>query len=232
MNKRIAIFVEGLTEQEFTIRLIIELAGKHHITFEIQKQYKGNLQFLELRSSPTPTIYILIVNCCNDEQVKSQIIDQYTSLKTAGYSLIIGLRDVYPLTHSDVPKLEKYLLTGLPVDNPSIHLHLAIMEIEAWFLEEITHFPRIDEGITETAIIANGFDYKNRRAADLPHPTETLHNIYQCVQLAYKKKDHQLKRTINALSYEKLYIETRHKAPSLDKFITSLENGIFSPANL
>ncbi len=227
MPRKFAIFVEGLTEQEFTIQLLTELAGKHGITFEVHLQHQGKLSFSELRSHQSPTIHVLVANCCNDGQVKSQIKDRYNSLQSAGYSLIIGLRDVYPFNHSDIENLRKNLLVGLPNSTTPIHIHLAIMEIEAWFLEETTHFDRIDNNISTNNLIANGFDFSNMRAYDLPHPAETLSNIYRSVGKGYSKNKRQVQRTINALSYEDLYINTTTKSPSLKEFITSLEKGLF-----
>lgn len=228
MTKKFAVFVEGLTEQEFTIQLLTELAGNHGIVFEIHRQDRGYLSLVDFITHESPVIHVLVANCCNDGQVKSQIKDQYNSLKSAGYSLIVGLRDVYPFTHNDIAELEKSLLIGLPTGNLPIHLHLAIMEIEAWFLEEITHFSRIDNKITSAELIASGFDVNSTCAYDLPHPAETLGKIYNSVGKGYSKNKRQVQRTIKALSYEELYINTCKKAPSLDKFITSLEFGLFS----
>lgn len=228
MAKKFAVFVEGFTEQEFAIRLLTELAGKHGIAFEVYLQHQGRLSFSELRSHQSPVIHVLVANCCNDGQVKSQIKDQYNSLKLAGYSLIVGLRDVYPLTHTEIDKLEKNLLLGLPVGELPIHLHLAIMEIEAWFLEETTHFERIDNNINKTNLVASGFDVDNIRAHDLAHPAEILGKIYNSVGKGYTKNRRQVQRTIDALSYEELYVNTRNKAPSLNEFIVSLEAGLFS----
>ncbi len=228
MSKKFAVFVEGFTEQEFTIKLLTDLAGNHGLTFEVHLQHKGKLSFSELRSHQSPTIHVLVANCCTDGQVKPQIIDRYKLLKSAGYTLIIGLRDVYPLTHNDIQQLENNLSFGLPVGSVPIHMHLSIMEIEAWFLEEITHFERIDEKITKSELITNRFDPKNSYAFNLPHPSQTLNKIYQSVGKAYNKNKRQVQRTVDALSYEELYINVRQKAPSLNKFITSLETGIFS----
>jgi len=228
MTKRFAVFVEGFTEQEFTIRLLTELAGKHGIEFEVHRQDKGYLSLVDFIPHESPVIHVLVANCCNDGQVKSQIRDQYDSLKSAGYSLIVGLRDVYPFTHNDIENLEKNLLIGLPTDGLPIHIHLAIMEIEAWFLEETSHFSRIDNKITTAELIANGFDNSIICAYDVPHPAETLSKIYQSVGKGYSKNKRQVQRTIDALSYEELYINTRQKAPSLEKFIISLEEGLFS----
>ena len=226
MSKKFAVFVEGATEQEFTIRLLTELAGHYSIEFEIHTQYRGSLNFTELRTSQTPDIHILVANCCNDEQVKSQIIDQYESLKLAGYSLIVGLRDVYPFNHDDIEELESGMSFGLPVGDTPIHIHLAIMEIEAWFIEEITHFSRIDNGITLDALVDNGFDHNNTCASELAHPAETLGNIYKYVGKGYSKNKRQVQRTIDALSYEELYINTRQKSSSLNNYIISLEKGL------
>jgi hypothetical protein len=235
MIRKLAIFVEGLTEQEFTIRLLTELAGKRGMNFEIQEQYRGTLSFRELRSFHIPEqhhqpISILVANCRADNQVKSQIIDNYKSLTLQGYSLIVGLRDVYPFVHDDIKTLEEGLLTGLPIGSIPIHIHLAIMEIEAWFLEEMTHFKVIDSNITSQALIDCGFDYENSRAYSLHHPTEILEKIYQTVGKGYGKNLPHIKRTVEAISYEELYLNTCSKAPSLNKFIASLENGLFSTA--
>jgi hypothetical protein len=115
MTKKLAVFVEGLTEQEFTIRLLTELAGKQAIKFEVLKQDRGYLSFVEFRlnAAQRPIIHVLVANCCHDKQVKSQINANYNKLQSDGYSLIIGLRDVHPLKHADIPKLTKELQTGL-----------------------------------------------------------------------------------------------------------------------
>jgi len=227
MLKKLAIFVEGLTEQEFAIRLLKELAGKRGISFNIQKQHRGHLSLVELRSHPNPDVEVLIANCDTDNQVKSQIAEQYDSLNKAGYSLIIGLRDVHPLTHKDIPTLLKYMSTGLPNGGAPIHLHLAILEVEAWFLEELTHFERIDPNITKADLLAGGFDPENIRAFNLENPARILDEIYKRAGKRYTKQRNRIQRTIDALCYEDVYIKVRQNAPSLDGFIGSLEAGIF-----
>jgi len=231
MTKRIAIFVEGLTEQEFVIRLIQEIAGGRGIALEIRKQFKGVLSVVEIVSAQNPDFYILVANCCNEDQVKSQIRDQYNSLVGAGYALIIGLRDVYPaFTAQEVPRLQANLSAGLPQGSVPICMHLAIMEIEAWFVEELSHYQRIDPNIDLPKIVAGGFDPANGPACDLPHPALTLDKIYMTVGKRYDKKKSQIQRTVQALSYEELYVNVQTKAPSLAAFLQTLENGLFPPA--
>ncbi len=229
MVKRIAVFVEGYTEQEFAIRLIKELVDKqNNVAFEIKEQNEGYLTLINVLSHPNPDIHVLVVNCCNDAQVKSQIKDQFSSLEGAGYSLIIGLRDVYPFKSCEIPDLQTELYTGLPTKaNLPIHLHLAVMEIEAWFLEETTHFFSFNNNLTPDVLMGHGFDCNNLRAHTFPHPAKTLDDIYKIVGGGYSKNKYAVQNTIYSLSYEEIYVTTRQRAPSLDGFIISLENGIF-----
>ena len=228
MLKKIAIFVEGLTEQEFVIQLIKELAGSRGVEFEIHNQFRGILSFTELRSGTNPSIHVLVANCCTDGQVKTQIVDRYEYLKSLNYTLIIGLRDVHPFTHKDIPDLTRMLTVGLPNDSVPIQMHLAVMEIEAWFLEELTHYSKIDMGLNIKEVITGGFDPSLERAHQIQCPADTLHSIYSIVGLSYKKKKNQIERTVSALSYEHLYLETRHLSPSLDTFLHGLEVGLFA----
>jgi len=235
---KFAVFVEGFTEQEFTIRLLTELAKNIGIVLEIQKQHQGTLSFVELRTSHinvqhTNPVYVLIVNCCTDTQVKQQIKDNYAWLSNQGYSLIVGLYDIYPLQHHEIQNVMDALPLGLPTGVIPIELHLAILETEAWFLEELTHFSRISKSITTKEIVANGFDYSSYPAYTLTHPAQTLDKIYKSAGFSYtdkkgKKSGKRIRRTVDALSFSELYGNTRHKAPSLDQFIISLENAIVS----
>jgi Domain of unknown function (DUF4276) len=226
LKRKLAIFVEGFTEQQFTIRLLQEIVTGSNITFVLQKQMGGNLIFTGKKISKNEEFLVLIIDCSNDEQVKSQIIDKHGSLHSNGYDLIIGLRDVYPHLASEIPELKKRLNYGLPTKNPPVHLHLAIMEVEAWFLEEISHFKLIDSNITEDVLSSCGFNINTLRACDLPNPASILDSIYKIVNKRYLKKAKSVQRTIDTLSYEQLYIDVRNKAPSLNDFITSIEIGL------
>jgi hypothetical protein len=227
MTRKLAVFVEGLTEQEFTIKLLKELAGSHGISFVIHTQHKGTLNFTELRSNPSPEISVLVANCATDGQVKSQIRDRYSNLKAAGYELIIGLRDVHPISYSEISKLEALLMDQLPVDSVPISMHLAIMEIEAWFIEETSHFSKIDSQITPAHLVTGGFDPATEKAHELENPAKILNAIYKTVGKSYNKSKKHIERTVNAIDYTELYLNTKNRAPSLEKFISALERGVF-----
>ncbi|MCA8048052.1 DUF4276 family protein [Burkholderia arboris] len=229
MNRKIALFVEGLTEQEFVVNLLKEMAGKRGVTFELQRQYRGLLEFVDMRAHGSPEFHCLVVNCQNDGQVKSQIKDQYGKLKEAGYCLVIGLRDVYPLAATDIPRLSANLYKGLAIDELPVAIHLAILEVEAWFIEEHTHFTRVDPKLNTDTLVAQGFEPGVTLASDLANPADTLDRIYQVAGKRYAKKARQIQRTIEALSYEELYLNVRGRASSLHDFLRSIEVAMFPP---
>lgn len=226
--KKIAVFVEGYTEQQFVIKLINSIAGKRGVTFELREQFKGLLQIVELRQVQDSEFFILLVNCQADSQVKSQVVSQHASLTASGYTKIIGLRDVFPHTHEDLPMVEKFLSAGLPVNGIKIEIVLAVMEVESWFIDELTHYSRIDPTMTVESIVAKGYDIVGVRGHQWQQPAATLDAIYSGWGIRYRKRTNQINRSVNALSDEELYVTVRHKAPSLDGLINSLEDCFFS----
>lgn len=225
--KKIAIFVEGLTEQEFVIKILSEMAGKKGITFEIKSQFQGKLRPVTMRSVQDPDYYILIVNCCNDNQVKSQIMAQRQSLENSNYSAIIGLRDLHPVSKQDLSKVERFLNYGVPTKGIPISQFIAIMETEAWFIEEHTHYEKLDPTMTIEEIVKKGYDIVSIAGHDWPIPAEVLRDIYAHWGIVYEKRRDAINRTINALSSEELYVTVREKSPSLDNLIACFEKTLF-----
>lgn len=224
---KLAVFVEGLTELEFVQALIKSICGQRGITFEIREQYKGSLILVRVDVAPGATTYVMITNCRSDEQVKTRLRDAYPSLVTAGYTHIIGLKDVYPFSSADIPKIQAKLSVGMPIGPIPAEMHLAILEVESWFLDEITHFERIDPTLTNAAIASAGFDVVNTMGADWTHPAQTLDDIYRLSGKRYRKKTNHIRRTVNALSPEELYLSVRERSPSFHGFLTGLEAALF-----
>lgn len=226
---KIAVFVEGLTEAELTVELLIALCGKRGIAIDLHKQFGGTLHFLESRGTNTTALSALVANCSTDGQVKTQIRDRYAGLVAQGYTRIIGVRDVYPLLRTDIPALEAGKRVGLPTGPVPIDLHFAVMEVEAWFLDEITHFERIHADLTVSRLASAGFDVANSQGDTWDHPAETLNAIYQLEGRAWKKTGDHIRRTVQALCMESLYTNARTRSSSLSSFIESLEVALFPP---
>lgn len=229
--KKIAIFVEGMTEQEFAVDLVSALAGAKGLHVVLSRQWKGKVVITPSAPPAGTSFYALIIDCASDEQVKTQIREQYPTLMAAGFTAVIGLRDVYPRPRTDIPKIQAMLATGLPTGPIVPQIHLAIMEIEAWFLSETLHFAQINKTLTVPFIVSKGFNIAAYHGDSWDHPALVLDGIYKLVNLRYmdrngRKTKTRVRRTLNALSFDELYLTVRHHLPALDRFVTSVESAL------
>ena len=204
---RIAIFVEGHTELIFMDRLVQEFAEEAGLAIEHAQASGGakRARRWKVYKQVTPgehhEFYVLIVNCAGDSKVKSDILDRYHGLVRSGYSMILGLRDVYgQFQYSDVERLRSSLQVGLPRKPVKVELFLSVMEIEAWFLAEHTHFQRLSRMLNLDLIRENcAFDPANDDLERRTHPAEDLDRIYRLAGFSYVKKVNSLQRTVDLL---------------------------------
>ena len=231
---RLAIFVEGQTELEFVSRLVEELFG-HKGLFVNRQRASGKAglrSFVTLRGRTssrgrTTTHYVLIRDCRGDSTVKSDMIDFLSGGGARNYNDVIGLRDLYPIPYSNLPKLEKGLKFEAPHSQrqPTPKVFLAVMEIEAWFLAETTHFNRLDPNLSLTSISSClGVRLESEDIEKIAHPSAMLHQIYQLVGKAYSKTLGQVGRTLAALDYEELCINATSRTMFLADFVSRVES--------
>ena len=230
--RKVAVFVEGLTEQEFVVKLVSAVVGARGINVVLGRQWKGKVAIEPTTIDAVLDFLVLVVDCANDEQVKTQIREQYPSLVATGYTAIIGLRDVYPLARADIPAIQAGLSLSLPTGAVTPEMHLAVMEVEAWFLAESTHFSRLHPSLSVPFIVAGGFDVASTNGDAWGHPAGVLHAIYNLVGMSYmsrkgQKTKRRVQRTLGALSFDELYVTVRGTIPSFDTFVTSLEVALF-----
>lgn len=230
--KKLALFVEGQTEQIFLKRLILEIAGTKGIIFDCKTLVRPGVleetvwmsQMVNSQAVQMNAHRVLIVDCRGEDTVASTLRDQSSSLAASGYSLILGVRDLYPIPASRRAELEAKLALLMPATGVPAHLLLTVAEIEAWFVQEHSHFGRIDGRLNYTNFLATfGFDPVNGNAEDIAHPADLLHRIYSSVGRAYQKKRHQVERTVAALDYTELYVNLPTKLPQLKKFVDHLD---------
>ena len=246
--KKIAFFVEGQTEQFFINRLLREVANEKTIATDLRILRGGkktirqesllpaNEYPLSTYSNPqNPKYEALIYDCGGDNydalgklksEIISDIIEMQAGLARQGYTEIIGLRDLYPLT--DLAKLERGLDLMLSRANliPS-SVTIAVREIEDWFLAECNHYTCIDASLVLDATqLANlGFNpciedltLRNTTAA------EDLRSVYQLVGKTYNKTKDKVERTVECLDYAKLYIEVSCRVHKLNDLIDKINN--------
>ena len=222
MNK-MAIFVEGYTEVVFVDKLIKEIATKNAVLIQWRRINGGttcprrNLQIQAEGPHTGQEHFVVIHDCGGDAAVKTRMTEEYPSLAVSGYSKIVCIRDVYPtFTHAEIPALER----GLPLFVRTIPIVvdfiLSIMEVEAWFLAEYTHFPNIDATITVPAIIAAcGFDPVNDDMQSRPTPANDMNNCYAIGSKTYEKRN--TLATVAALDFAHIYAGLVDKFPYLKR---------------
>ncbi|MDD5687653.1 MAG: DUF4276 family protein [Elusimicrobia bacterium] len=234
--KKMAIFVEGQTEQLFVAKLLREVAGENNIIIKEMEETissKGYRSFTIINASSRKVnnakFYVIIYNSSGDSKVQSDIRDNYDSLVNKGHEKIVGLRDVYPTKRINLPELQKYLNYKVKTKPIKVDIILAIMEIEAWFLAETTHFQKIDTTLSLKKILnCINFDPTIQNVEDRDKPSDDLHNIYHTVGFAYTKKKNNCVRTINALDYNQIYLSLKNKVMNLGKLIEIIDSFLAS----
>ena len=231
--KKIAFYVEGLTEQFFLNKLLVEIAGSKNIEIILERfQGLGMPHDKEIypKTSPrpiNPKHHALIVNCGGDESVKARILENYAGHISNGYSEIIGLVDLYPRT--DLEHFENLLLNGIVKNQriitnplpPNASIVVAVKEIESWFLSECKHFMHIDNMLSNFFISSNvGYDPCTDDMTLIDHPAGELHRIYQLAGHVYmnsngKKRKNKIERTVEYLDYSDIYIKLRKNIKKL-----------------
>lgn len=231
--KKLAIFTEGQTEQLFSEYLIRHIAGDKQLSITIKIASGGSrnnprrLVEIEAESNPNGAKYfVLIVNCGNDSRVKSDIVEQHTSLASSGYEKIIGIRDVFPdATHEELPKLRTGLEKGLNGKSPKILFILGVMELEAWFLSEYKHFPLIHENITPERISKElKIDVINDVLSQRREPSRDLLDAYWLESINYDKSKAIVDQILSVLNKENLKSHVSSKYDDLALFYQEIES--------
>lgn len=213
--KKLAVFVEGQTEQLFVEKLLEEAAGRNRISIEKRQAFGGQstkrrLKIIQASDQNSNHKYFAqIIDCGADNRVKSDVVDNYDGLVAKGFDTILAIRDVYPdVTYNDIASLRAGLRYRVKTKPLGVIFVLGIMEIETWFISEHTHFQRIHPSITPDLIITKlGFDPRAEDIQLRPHPADDLDKIYRLAGFSYTKNRNVVQRTVNVLDYERLYLE-------------------------
>lgn len=231
--KRIAFFVEGQTEQIFVNRLVKEILGRNAANI-IQKQSRGGANIPKqqivrsLSISRKPQYEILIFDCGSDNRVKSEILDNITNLRESGYTMIVGLRDLYPLKIDELDKLEKglkFLPNKIKKEGAYFDIIIAVHEIEAWFLAEASHLQRVDKRLSGQFIKEHlGFNPYTTNPETRVHPAKDLNDIYQLAGKSYTKRYGQTMRIMNKLDFNNIRNHVRYDIKPLGRLIKYIEN--------
>jgi hypothetical protein len=228
--KKLAIFLEGQTERLFVEELIHYCAGKSNIIIQSKRGNLGRKYqriFFEVNATKIGTgddFFILVIDSGSDGSVTSDIKELYNNLIDEKYSLIVGLRDVRPsFLRQDIDKLRRGLASSMHIKELPVELHLAVMEVEAWFLAENTHFKKFDRRLTRAKIIkALGFFPDDDNAEARENPSADLGIIHGIIGNNYDKSHAVVRKIVNALNYQNLVFRHSIKIEDLGGLVNGL----------
>jgi hypothetical protein len=222
--KKYAFFVEGQTEMLFLRHLLVNMAGDRAIAFHEEQLHAHS--YIQLRSDEIngQELFALIVDCRSDASVVSAIRERHASLTAAGYEEIVGLRDLYPIARVDEQRLRDRLAALLPTVGAPVSLVLAIAEVEAWFVQEETHYERLSPLMTVQHVEQHtGFSFAADSAENLHHPAEWLDSVYQTAGMRYTKKRSRVERTLGALDFTRFQTDLPGRLPSLRELTATVD---------
>ena len=229
--RRLAIFVEGLTEQILVRKMLHAVLDRKRIAIQTVKITGGHnvrMSFTVMRAANVDRqtdYYVLIYDCGGETNVKSYMLARRDKLIKSGYHMILGLRDVYPnFEREEVPRLLKGLNHKLPQRKAATEIFLAVMETEAWFLGEYKHLKKVSRKLTPGYINKNfGFNPQTENMEDREHPSDDMKRIYQAAGHDYTKKRDRLNAVIGKLDFNYFTHDLADKMPSLGAFVEGLE---------
>lgn len=230
--RKLALFVEGQTELLFFDRFIREIASSQQIEIETYRATGGQscpLKIVRLNlkkhTNPSATHYVQIIDCTSDGNVKSYIRDRYDSVVAAGFSFIIGVRDLFPaFDRAQLNSVRVNLMYGMRT-KPIIPLFvLGVMEIESWFISEWTHFAKIDPSLTQAKVASElGYDPESADVTLRENPARDLHAVYASVGKSYTKRMNSSIRTVKALDMAQIYLNIRTRIQDCGTFCQTIE---------
>jgi len=231
--KRMAIFVEGQTEQIFVHKLIKEMLGKDRVSIILKRSVGGtNIPKQELVKhyavARKPEFYVLINDCGSDNRVKSEILENLENLSEKGYKCIVGVRDLYPLPEKDYERLEKglnFLPSEYKMYRRLFNIIIIIQEVETWFLGETHHYRKVDKRLNGQLINkVLGFNPFTTNPMQRHHPSKDLNDIYQLVGKSYTKRHWQVNKLVNNhLDFNNIITNLKYEIPSLGELIDSID---------
>lgn len=241
--RKVAIFVEGQTEQIFVRECLLRLWDYHNIQLECRTLFTDHQYNHAEYDFPNPGagFHFEIINVGNDNAVLPRILRREQYLWNQGFELILGLRDMYSRDYRELnadrpgkinPELIQRFLQGTAttINEKSIRpdkivIHFAIMEVEAWFLGMYQYFARHHAALHPVHIQAGlAVDLQDcDPESEFYHPTYTLNAIYRLIGQQYGKSRGEIEAILAHLQKEDLIaLATSGRCASYARFHTDL----------
>ncbi len=225
---KVAIFAEGQTEQIFICEAIRQLASDKNFYIVSERKNGSGARLIKMDAGKigdqeNHQIYFQILICDSDAQVLSTLREEYDTLVAAGFSHIIGVRDLFPAPIEDAGKINGIIRKYLPQGLVQPLMVLAILETEAWFIAENSHFPRIHPSLTVDAILAGTGVDVSASSELITHPYVALRSIYGLAGKEYNKSKAVVSDTVGALDIVQFLGLAGERAPSVRPLVERLQ---------
>ncbi len=226
-RKKIAIYVEGQTEQIFLNHLILVWWSYSGIRIKNIKLL-GTCPLPNFNPDTESDIFILIINVDGVGSLASAIGNRANEQHNEGF-VIIGLRDLFyredwdnnlnpdEISQQIVNHFYK-ALKKINCKNPNkIDLFFAVMEIEAWllaFTDAVSKWARVDEKRIQQII-----DKESHNIEKIKNPSTLIEKIGKEAGKKSHKSYHGSKSIVNSITQEEIQkVYSSDKVPSFVKF--------------
>ena len=234
--RKVCVFVEGQTELIFVREFLLKWYEYKGISIACY-QLIGNDTLPAEYDYPMQEadVHYQLVNVGNDNRVLSWLLNRVGSLKSEGYDMIIGLRDMYcefyrkksrtinlELNQQIIDNVQEQIVHKLADDKSMVAFHFAIMEIESWMLamhqsllKKFTDL-RVDD-------INEIYDIQACIDSSIYHPAEVLDQVFQLSDSRYEKHKTDANSILSYMSKEDfnlLYNSARSQ--SFNSFVDTL----------
>jgi hypothetical protein len=230
MNERkVALFVEGLTEQVFVRDFLIKWydwdtieVGLDCFTLNAGNEHSAPYPYGTVDSKN----YYQIFNIGNDNSVLSVMIDRADRLQNAGYTLVVGLRDMFNKVYHqktfeknnqrviDQELNQKFIQSAresIEASAKQVDLCLlyAIMEVESWLLGMPKYMGQL-QNITDPE-------------TEIYHPAAKLAELRTAEGLTYDKHRDEIESIVGDLTKDDyLALLQSGKCQSFRTFVTTI----------
>ncbi len=237
--RKVAIFVEGQTEQIFVRECLLRLWEYQNVQLECRTLFTDHQYNYAEYDFPNPDagFHFEIINVGNDNAVLPRILRREQYLWNQGFELILGLRDMYSRDYRELNEnspgkintelIQKFTQGAAHTVNQKssrpdrIIIHFAIMEVEAWFLGMYQYLERHHEALNashiqqKTSLDLNNCDPET----EFYHPTATLDSIYRLVGETYGKSRGEIEAIMTHLHKgDLLALAASEKCTSFTRF--------------
>lgn len=228
MNKRkITIFVEGDTELIFVRNFLNTWYNYDANTlgvecYKLQSNQPNPVPY-SIGSRNSENFYQIII--VGNDNIASKVLSRAEELGKAGFSSIIGLRDMYcDAYHKHSPhgrivsselndrfkqKIQETINYSQLPNKRDIHIHFAIMEVEAWLLGIENLLTYINSELDLLSVKEQiGLDILKDPETTIYHPAYKLEQLFALADKQYGKHTDVTEKLLSQLmrtDYEQLY---------------------------